>query len=230
VHGAAVDRAAEEDLGANQPSARIEQEDAEDLISERRDLKAEVLPDELGAREYRGAAAEVLCDARAGVIEDLGGGSVAELIGVADKECVSHGRLQRVKLTTALQHGAEGRRVKRAWNKWRGPAALRRGAAAVYAAKALGPDGRAVRGFPVGNFSARDETAQRSPADKRGRPALSRFSHPGAAALGFPYADVRGAPATVAHKRIPRSTGRDRVFRVDRLNRCRFTCGALPAR
>src|SRR5438067_1257710 len=91
VHGAAVDGAAEEDLGANQPSARIEQEDAEDLVPERRDLEAEVLPRELGGREYRGAAAEVLCDERAGVVEDLGGGGVAELIPVADKECVSHG-------------------------------------------------------------------------------------------------------------------------------------------
>src|SRR5438105_5115064 len=95
-------------------------------------------------------------------------------------------RLQRVKLTTALQHGARGRRVKGPWNNWRGPAAPRRGAAAVYAAKALGPGGRAVQGFSVGNFSAGDETAQRSATESREAPR--RLSLP-PALMG--YADPR---------------------------------------
>jgi len=51
VHGGAVDRAAEENLGANQAMTRVEEQDAEDLVRQRTVLVAEVLAGAHGVAE-----------------------------------------------------------------------------------------------------------------------------------------------------------------------------------
>src|SRR5882724_3446560 len=57
IHRGVVDRAAEENLGANQATAAVEQQEAEDLVRQRADLMAQILASELGASEDRSAGA-----------------------------------------------------------------------------------------------------------------------------------------------------------------------------
>jgi hypothetical protein len=106
VHGGATDRAAKEDLGANQAMSRVEEQEAEDLVGQCADLVTQVLPRAFGAAEHRCAGAEALRHECSGAVEHLLGGGFAKLVAVADKERVSHGRRLQVKLTTALPHGA----------------------------------------------------------------------------------------------------------------------------
>jgi hypothetical protein len=129
--------------------------------------------------EYRCAGSEALRHERCGALEHFLGGGFAEVIAVSDKERVSHGRRLQMKLTTALPHGARSRRVKRPWNKWRGPAL--RGEAAVYAAKALDRRPRRAKvfrrqlrrwrrdGLPIGGKSKR--ATRRRSAQRSGRAA-----------------------------------------------------------
>src|ERR1700688_2670508 len=163
VDRCAVDRAAEEDLRADETVAIVEQQDSEDFVRQGADLMPQVLPGTVRTVERRRAGPEALRHQGCGAVEDVLGRGLAEGLAVADKERVSHGReLQKVKLPTSWTHGAQGRTGKRSWNKWRGPVArdqpsLRqpirapRGGGRLCRESAW-PGGRAVRAFQAGYF------------------------------------------------------------------------------
>src|SRR5438105_219313 len=105
MHRGAGDRAAEEDLRADKPMTRVEEQQTEDFVRKRADLVAQVLARSFGAAEDRCAGAEVLRHDGCGTVKYFLGGGFAKLVAVADKKRVSHSRRLQVKLTTALPRG-----------------------------------------------------------------------------------------------------------------------------
>lgn len=100
------DRAAEEDLRANEAMPSVEEQHSEDFVRQGADLVTQVLARAVGAPEDWRAGTEALRYERRGAVERFLGGGCAKLSAVADKERVSHGRRLQVKVTTALPHGA----------------------------------------------------------------------------------------------------------------------------